>query len=444
MEPDRLDASRRILAARPDDPRALLDLGGFLLRTHAYDQALAIADAALARRADCPEAWLVRGDALLNMGDIRPAIEALRRAAEAPPLAFQAYVHLGVALGDLGRDADALAAFDQARARDPASPIPAFRRGVLKLKRHDFAAGWTDYERRWDWPGFVETARGQVPRGLAPRLKRWPTPGDFAGRRVVLVAEQASGDTVMFASMMPDLLGLARSVTCVCEPRLVRLLARSFPAATVVGPAEAVIDEDQIDVIVATGSLGGAFRQTADSFPGAPYLRPTPEAADRWRARLGPRQARRRVGLSWRGGVGGGSRAARSMPLETLAPLFELDHCEFVSLQYGDVAQEIAAFNQGRANPLRAFPQEDLRDFDDVAALTGCLDLVVSVQTTQVHLSGGLGVPCLAMVPASAEWRYGAEGERMPWYGSVRLLRQDAPGDWGSVIERVRQALAAS
>ena len=41
------------------------------------------------------------------------------------------------------------------------------------------------------------------------------------------------------------------------------------------------------------------------------------------------------------------------------------------------------------------------------------------------------------MVPAVPEWRYGVEGDAMPWYPSVRLIRQEARGDWSDVFERV-------
>jgi len=58
-----------------------------------------------------------------------------------------------------------------------------------------------------------------------------------------------------------------------------------------------------------------------------------------------------------------------------------------------------------------------------------------------VHLSGALGRPCWVLVPAVAEWRYLSEGERMPWYPSVRLFRQTQLGDWGPVITRVAAEL---
>jgi hypothetical protein len=48
------------------------------------------------------------------------------------------------------------------------------------------------------------------------------------------------------------------------------------------------------------------------------------------------------------------------------------------------------------------------------------------------------------MIPFVAEWRYGARGETMPWYRSVRLVRQPTPGDWASVIDRIGAELDAA
>jgi ADP-heptose:LPS heptosyltransferase len=63
-------------------------------------------------------------------------------------------------------------------------------------------------------------------------------------------------------------------------------------------------------------------------------------------------------------------------------------------------------------------------DYDETAALVAELDLVISVQTSVVHLAGGLGVPCWAIIPAKPLWRYGMTGDDFPWANSVRLFRQ--------------------
>ena len=84
---------------------------------------------------------------------------------------------------------------------------------------------------------------------------------------------------------------------------------------------------------------------------------------------------------------------------------------------------------------------EALRDYDETVALTAALDLVVSVQTTVVHLSGALGTPVWVMVPGRPEWRYTRAGK--PCRGIVgRLVRQQASGDWGTVIDRVARDLS--
>jgi hypothetical protein len=87
--------------------------------------------------------------------------------------------------------------------------------------------------------------------------------------------------------------------------------------------------------------------------------------------------------------------------------------------------------------------QEAIDDYDQTAALACALDGVLTVCTAIVHLSGGLGRPALVMVPFGADWRYGAAGERMPWYPSVRLVRQQRVAEWGEVLREVSGRLSA-
>lgn len=74
------------------------------------------------------------------------------------------------------------------------------------------------------------------------------------------------------------------------------------------------------------------------------------------------------------------------------------------------------------------------------------LDLLISVDTSVVHLAAALGKPVWALIAASSDWRWLEGREDTPWYPNVRLFRQSAPegknAQWTGVLERVEQALS--
>ena len=88
--------------------------------------------------------------------------------------------------------------------------------------------------------------------------------------------------------------------------------------------------------------------------------------------------------------------------------------------------------------------QEAIDDYDQTAALVCALDGVLTVCTAIVHLTGALGRPALVMVPFGADWRYGGSGERMIWYPSVRLLRQQKVGQWSEVLDEVSRRIRSA
>ena len=69
------------------------------------------------------------------------------------------------------------------------------------------------------------------------------------------------------------------------------------------------------------------------------------------------------------------------------------------------------------------------------------MDLVVSVDTSIVHLAGAMGVRTWALLPFSPDFRWLLEREDSPWYPNVRLFRQPRLDDWDSVLARIQQEL---
>jgi ADP-heptose:LPS heptosyltransferase len=80
---------------------------------------------------------------------------------------------------------------------------------------------------------------------------------------------------------------------------------------------------------------------------------------------------------------------------------------------------------------------EEIGDFSDTAALCSLMDVVISVDTSVVHVSGALGTPTWVLLAECPDWRWLLGREDSPRYDSVRLYRQDVRGDWTNVFAKI-------
>ena len=88
--------------------------------------------------------------------------------------------------------------------------------------------------------------------------------------------------------------------------------------------------------------------------------------------------------------------------------------------------------------------QLDLGDFKDTSAVVSLLDLVITVDTSVGHLAGTIGTPTWILVPALGfNWVWMQTRKDSPWYGSVRLFRQDKRAEWAPVLDKVKNHLSS-
>jgi ADP-heptose:LPS heptosyltransferase len=191
-------------------------------------------------------------------------------------------------------------------------------------------------------------------------------------------------------------------------------------------------------------SLPLAFGTELATIPAEiPYIPVPMDRVPKWRARLGdsraPCESRAlRVGIAWAGSATHTNNRNRSIALSRFAALFSAQNVEFVTLQK-ELGPGEAAILRRHSNVTAL--GEELSDFADTAALISLLDLVVSVDTSVVHLTGAIGRPFWLLVPFAPDFRWLLEREDSPWYLTARLFRQPRIDDWESVFERVRGEL---
>ena len=288
--------------------------------------------------------------------------------------------------------------------------------------------GWEAYESRF----LLKDKTIISPPGIDPvRSQESPR-----GKNVLVFGEQGFGDSIMMASLIPDLLKVAQSVTLFVQPRLAPLFQSSFPGASVI--SEINTDAYQsMDACYGLGSLGRFFRLSSADFPGTSYLSLPQEQNAHWRGILDSLGPGLKIGLAWRGGGHVLSAAHRSIHLKEFAPILALSDVHFVNLQYKHSASEVQQVEEEFGISIHHF-EGITEDLLATAALTQALDLVITVQQTALHIAGAVGTPAWVLVPVVPEWRYGLSGSAMPWYSSVRLFRQAQFNDWARPIAELK------
>lgn len=339
--------------------------------------------------------------------------------------------YLGQALAEVGEYERSLRAFERAIAISPEVPTMRVAYGMALLRTGDFLKGWENYDARDSMKELAQFT-GPVP---VPRY----TSGNLHGRTILLLSEQGLGDTLMFARYAPMLAKRGAQVMIVAHTEVIDLL-RTIPGVTRVVPFGNVMPTFQLYARLL--GLPRIFSTTLWNIPNqVPYLRVSPARIDKWKQRVaqdGASPGVRRIGLVWAGNSAHTRDVHRSMHLSDLAPLADVPDTIFYSLQKGSRQDE--AKNPTPGMKLIDIGPE-LNDLSDMGALLHNLDLLICVDTAPAHLAGALGRPVWTMISYSPDWRWLLNRDDSPWYPTMRLFRQPALRDWGSVVRSIREQL---
>lgn len=436
---------RRAIRRNPNEAGFHGNLGNALLGLQQTAEAELAYHAALALDPAQAEWQYNLANILRERGAVAEAEAAFRAALAIEPQYIEALHNLAVLYWEERDAPEADALFRQALALAPRNRALRMHYGLYCLGRDVFDPGWELYESRWRSGRYDE-----IDWGEAKPLWRGEA---LEGRHLLLWGEQGVGDQILYGTMLREAITAAQRgalpghVSVAVSDRLIPLFRRALADLDVqvrARPGAAATADLQCPF----ASLGTLFRRNALSFAGhdGAYLQADSAMRDmlRQRYQAWARPGDRLIGLSWRS-TNPKLGAAKSIPLAEMAPLFAVPGITWISVQYGDMTDEIAAAGA----PLHVDPAIDsLRDLDAFAAQLTALDGLVSVSNSAVHMAGALGLPCdlmLARGPGRL-WYWPrpdlSDSSQSRWYRSLKLWHQAQPGRWGAPLSALKSAIS--
>ena len=460
---------RHAISFRPDYAEAYHTMAFSLEKQEQYAKAIENYRQAIRLKPDFAEAYNHLGVILNDQGRSFGAIENYRRALQLDPEYAEVYNNLGTALKEQEQFAEAIVNFEQAIRLEPtfaeayynlANSLQDEERCDEAIENYKRAIQLNpDYAKaHWNlahaflltgrlgegWEKYQWRRNPDLKLILYPHHFEQPywDGSPFVGKRLFVHYEQGLGDNMQFVRYLPMV--KARGGTVIFEARMPLYgLLQGFPGIDEL--IEAAPDGSPptvtFDFHTSPLDMPRIFGTTLETIPAdVPYFYADPAKTKYWRDSLAGDNFK--VGIVWSGDPSCGNNNSRSCPLEHFAVLAGIDGVRLYGLQKGKANDQVEEIAGKMAIPiLSGNLGADFEDFTDTAAVIENLDLLISVDTSVLHLAGAMGKPAWALLPFAPEWQWMLNRHDSPWYPTMRLFRQKKWGQWIPVFQRVAEEL---
>lgn len=350
-------------------------------------------------------------------------------------VSFDPFYNAGVALNSLNRIPEALAMYEIALELNSNNCHANYNYGICKLTMNICQDGWEKYENRF------------ITSPLTGKFKQRFLSPDWDGRKLkgkklLVYIEQGLGDFIFFARFLPLLKEFGGTVSVEAQEELIPILGENLKIDEIISRKN---DRDwkepvESDYAVSICSLPRIFKiDSEEKIPKDPYVfapnKPKPDFY---------LDEKLKIGLCWCGNSGHQRDHTRSMSIEQLKPLTEVQNTQFFGLVKG--VNKVRKWPKGTVDLFQGiedFPiinlEDQIKDFGDLMHYINHLDIVITVDTGLAHLAGAMGKKTWIMLGSEVDWRWGFNKTNSDWYPSVRLFR--FKDSWENLVQEILQEL---
>ena len=145
-----------------------------------------------------------------------------------------------------------------------------------------------------------------------------------------------------------------------------------------------------------------------------------------------------KIGLCWQGNPNYGRDFMRSISLKNFEKLFLIPNLNVINFTKGFGSEQIKNFKY--SNKIIDFSNEldnGKNSFEDTISILPEIDLLISTDTSIVHVASTMNIKTWLLLDYSADWRWHIQSEKFNWYDSLKIFRQKNINSWADVIDQI-------
>jgi len=423
---------RQGLLIDPVNKNLIYNLGITYLNIYDYDNAINFITLALKQDQQSFDLWLTLSVCQSKKRDFIAAMQSIEQAeklqSKHPLVSFQR----GTILMQQDKNEEALIQFTTALQYDPNHIETKYHIGLVKLKQEKYEEAMSYYQYRT----IRENNRiGKFDDQNLPIINK--------DSDLIISWEQGIGDQILYLSLIDEIKDSVKSITYITQDKLYELVKFNYPQIN-------VIKDDESDKFIKTNpdfkklNIGSimAFIKNWDSFFNKPNIWVVEEKLRKNYLKKYKEEKKAILGLSW---MSANKKIGdeKSIPLNQLSSI--ISNQTTISLQYGDVQDEINKVNQDKS--LNIIHDDELDYFNDInslAALISICDIVVTCSNVTAHIAGRLGIKTYLMIPKffGNIWYWNESQHQSRWYPSVTIIKQKIDMSWDDPIQEVKKQLS--
>ena len=332
-----------------------------------------------------------------------------------------AYSNLGLLNQKNGRFKEALDFYNIALQKDPKDYDILYNKSICLLQSGNYKEGLKYYKFRQSG-NFLQNKKFNL--------------NNIKNKKILVTCDQGLGDTILLSRFVKLLPSYGAKVTFQI-PKSMTELMRYLDDNICITSEDAL---NNFDYECALGDLLEIFDFNNLNIPSTKsYLKIDKKWVDKWKIKLNKNKFN--VGIAWQGKAGSTLDEGRSFELKNFETISKIDNISLISLQKNDGLEQIEEFSKkNKITNFDSILDQEVK-FMDTAGLMKSLDLVITSDTSIVHLAGALGINVWLLLQKYPFWYWNSTNQKSIWYDSIKVFKQDQNHNWTDLFIKIENEL---